>query len=380
MSGGGLRAGELLNACDAMWIGMLVVSHDGRVRYANGASAVLLETTREKLEGQSAMAMLGDEAVATAVREACDGTARGRKVIEVRRNRDSAALKLAQETDRRGKSPERPAGWWVLRMTVRAVRREDDAGALVVIEDVTQQRVADESRNQFVAHATHELRTPLTAIRLYVEQLLEADTPEGEAMDATARAQALNVVNLESRRLERIVGDMLSVSEIEAGSMKLRTGDVRVGQMLDELRSEFDAPAKDKGLTLTFDLPPKLPVLQGDRDKIGMALHNLLGNAVKYTPRGGSVTLRVDGSGTSVNFEVIDTGIGIKPEEQDLVFERFYRAADERLAQITGSGLGLALARDVARLHGGDITVTSELNKGSTFTLTLPGARAAKAA
>ncbi|MFN7440504.1 MAG: sensor histidine kinase, partial [Phycisphaerales bacterium] len=110
------------------------------------------------------------------------------------------------------------------------------------------------------------------------------------------------------------------------------------------------------------------------------ALHNLLGNPVKYTPRGGSVTLRVESNAASVNFEVIDTGIGIKPEEQALVFERFYRAKDERLAEITGSGLGLALARDVARLHGGDITVTSELNKGSTFTLTLPGTRPAKAA
>jgi signal transduction histidine kinase len=380
IGGNGVRSSEVLRACDAMWIGMLVVSQDGRVRYANGAAAVLLETTREKLEGQSAMAMLGDEAVATAVREACDGTARGRKVIEVRRNREGGTLKLAEPSDRRGSVPERPAGWWVLRMTVRAVRREDDAGALVVIEDVTQQRVADESRNQFVAHATHELRTPLTAIRLYVEQLLEADTPEGEPMTPADRARALNVINLESRRLERIVGDMLSVSEIEVGSMKLRSGDVRVAQMLDELRAEFEAPALEKGITLAFDLPPKLPVLQGDRDKIGMALHNLLGNAVKYTPRGGSVTLRVESNAASVNFEVIDTGIGIKPEEQALVFERFYRAKDERLAEITGSGLGLALARDVARLHGGDITVTSELNKGSTFTLTLPGTRPAKAA
>jgi signal transduction histidine kinase len=117
---------------------------------------------------------------------------------------------------------KRTDGAGVLRFSIRAIGRDDAAGAVVFIEDITQQRIADESRNSFVAQATHELRTPLTNIRLYVEQAIEA----GEG-DATTRANALNVINQESLRLERIVSDMLSVSEIEAGSIKLRSDDVR---------------------------------------------------------------------------------------------------------------------------------------------------------
>jgi len=115
-----------------------------------------------------------------------------------------------------------------------------------------------------------------------------------------------------------------------------------------------------------------LPILRADRDKIALALHNLLGNALKYTPAGGQVTVTVSVDGNRISFDVTDTGIGIAPDEQEKVFEKFYRAANGRSACVTGSGLGLALAREVTRLHGGDITVQSELNKGSTFTLALP--------
>jgi len=123
---------------------------------------------------------------------------------------------------------------------------------------------------------------------------------------------------------------------------------------------------------LTFNLPPKLPLVKGDRDKILMALHNLVGNALKYTPKGGSVTVNVQVDSKQLLFSVSDTGIGISDEDAERIFERFYRAKDPRVEKITGTGLGLTLAREVVRLHGGEITLKSELNKGSTFTLTLP--------
>jgi signal transduction histidine kinase len=250
------------------------------------------------------------------------------------------------------------------------VRREDAAAALVFIEDITQQRIADDARNSFVAQATHELRTPLTNIRLYVEQAIEAG--HEETPDPAARAKALDVINQESRRLERSVADMLSVSEIEAGSFKLRAGDVRLENLFDDLKAEYEPQAAEKKIKLTLRLPPKLPVIKGDRDKIVLALHNLLGNAVKYTPEGGRVEVRVEVENDTVKVSVADTGIGISPEETDLIFEKFYRAKDQRVATITGTGLGLALAREVVRLHGGDITVQSEVDKGSTFTMTIP--------
>jgi signal transduction histidine kinase len=338
---------DLAHACDALWQGLLLVDEDLKIKYANGASAVFLRAKREELPASSLVDHLKDQTAIDAIRSVASGQVRRKTTLEVRR----------AEAD----------GGGVLRFSVRPVRRDDTAAAVVMIEDITQQRIADEARNAFVAQATHELRTPLTNIRLYVEQAIEA----GDG-DQVTRARCLNVINQESRRLERIVGDMLSVSEIEAGSFKLRAGDVRLDALFEELEEDFKAQGADKGITLKFDLPPKLPVIQGDRDKIALALHNLLGNALKYTPEGGTVTVRVTNPPGSLSVEVVDTGIGIAPEETELIFERFYRAKDNRVDKITGTGLGLALAREVVRLHGGDISVRSQLNQGSTFTLTLP--------
>jgi signal transduction histidine kinase len=159
---------------------------------------------------------------------------------------------------------------------------------------------------------------------------------------------------------------------MEAGSFKLREDDVRLDALFEELKADYDSQAKEKRITLTFNLSPKLPVLHGDRDKVALALHNLIGNALKYTPDGGRVLVTVDADAKQLSVSVKDTGIGIGPEDQERIFERFYRAKDKRVAKITGTGLGLTLAREVARLHGGEIEVESVLNQGSTFTLTLP--------
>jgi signal transduction histidine kinase len=174
-----------------------------------------------------------------------------------------------------------------------------------------------------------------------------------------------------------MVSEMLSVAEIEAGSLKLHGGDVRLDALFERLRAEVEPMAEQKQIKLAFDLPPKFPVIYGDIDKLVLALHNLIGNAIKYTPAGGQVTISMRADGTRVTVEVADTGIGVRPEEHERIFDRFYRAKDPRVSKITGTGLGLALSREVARIHGGDVTVQSEIDKGSTFTLTVPLGKAA---
>lgn len=354
------KAGRLLNAqgadtsselsglCDAMWIGMLIIDAEGRVAYCNGAAATLLHAKREELPGRPAREFITDAELATLVDRAVSGGLRHRVMQE-----KQVAVPGANTS--------------TLRFSIKSLRKEDHGAAFVVIEDITQQKVAEESRHSFAAQVTHELRTPLTNIRLYVDTLLE-----DESNDPQVRARCLNVASSEIRRLERVVSDMLSVSEMEAGSITLRRDDVRMDALLEELEADHRATAQDKEITLHFDLPPKLPVIDGDRDKIAMALHNLLGNAIKYTPAGGDVRVIVSEEGGQLVILVKDNGIGIKPEETELVFEKFYRAKDKRINSITGSGLGLAIAREVIRLHGGDISVTSQIDKGSTFSLTLP--------
>ncbi len=340
---------ELGAACDAMSQGLLLVDSQMQVKYANGAAAVFLRAEREAMVGSDICTLILEEEVLAAVRSVACGAIRRKASVEIQRQGETGTV--------------------VLRVSVRPVRREDFAAAMILIEDVTQQRVAEEARNAFVAQATHELRTPLTNIRLYAETAIDS----GED-DPAARANCLNVINQEARRLEHMVGTILSVAEIEAGSMKIQHDDVRLDALFAELEADYRAQAAEKQLVLSFHLPPKLPVIQGDRDKIAMAIHNLLGNALKYTPEGGEVTVAVSSDDGALSVAVRDTGIGIGEDDRGRVFEKFYRAKDRRVAKITGSGLGLALAREVIRMHGGDITLQSELDQGSTFTLTLPAA------
>lgn len=338
---------DLEGVCDAMWQGLLLIDDQMRIKYANGAAAVLLRTTREEMTGKEVTSLALDNSLLDPIRQVVSGSLRRRVTNEV---------KLEGEN-----------GQGVLRFHVRPVRRGDRAAAMVIVEDVTQQRLAEEARNLFVAQATHELRMPLTNIRLYTESALE----EGER-DVAVRAKCLNVINQESKRLERIVGDMLSVAEIEAGTLKLRMGDLRLETLFEELKNDYQAQANEKQITLKFNLPPKLPAIKADRDKIVLALHNLIGNAIKYTPAKGTVNVNVEITERHLIVEVADTGIGINPEESELIFDKFYRSKDARVAEIAGTGLGLSVARELIRLHRGDITVRSQLNQGSTFTLTIP--------
>lgn len=344
--------GELEAACDAISQGIILIDDQCRVRYANGAATVFLSSKREVLVGGDITKFLQVPDVLADVRAITSGSSRRRSTHDI---------------ERREEGNENGAVAGVLRFSVRPVRREDAGSAMITIEDITQQRVAEESRNRFVAQATHELRTPLTNIRLYIETAID----EGEENPAT-RAKCLNIINGETRRLERIVGEMLSVAEIEAGSFELRYDDVRVESLFEDLKSEFAPQAAEKNISLKFHLPPKFPTMQGDRDKITLAVHNLIANSLKYTQTGGRVEVSVEFANQQLAVQVKDTGIGISEEEQDKVFDRFYRAKDTRVSKITGTGLGLTLAREVVRLHGGDIHVDSKLDHGSTFTLTIP--------
>jgi PAS domain S-box-containing protein len=344
--------GQLEAACDALSQGLLLLDEQLNIKFANGAAGIFLGAAKEKLLEQKVDSLVKDEKVLAALKNISQGTTRQRATIE---------------WERRG-----PGGSSVLRFAIRPVRKEDGAAAMAIIEDITQQRVAEEARNSFVAQATHELRAPLTNIRMYIETAIE----DGEK-DAVVRAKCLNVINQETRRLERIVGEMLSISEIEAGAFTVNRTDIYSDQIFKELQEDYAEQATEKQISLSFNLPPKLPAIKGDRDKIVVAMHNLISNALKYTPRGGKVSVTAEVKEDLLVVEVADTGIGISEDDQQRVFEKFMRGQDPRVEKVTGTGLGLTLAREVVRLHGGSITLQSELNKGSTFTLTLPASQAA---
>ena len=216
-------------------------------------------------------------------------------------------------------------------------------------------------RDSFVDTATHELRTPLANIKAYAETLALADM-----IDVEQQKQFLNTINSEATRLARFVDDLLSVSSMELGSLSLNKQVTDLHRMLNEVLAKVRPQIEEKRLTFEVSLPEKLPEPELDKDKIATVLVNLLGNAVKYTPAGGRVTFRVNVTEQSRDRRR-GYGRGHCGGRVAEVFDKFFRSHDPRVQEQTGTGLGLALVQEVVRLHGGQITVESEINKGSTF-------------
>ena len=235
------------------------------------------------------------------------------------------------------------------------------------IRDITQAKLAESMRTEFVQTATHELRTPLANIRAYAETLELADD-----IPIEQQKEFINVINAESTRLSRFVDELLNLSQMDAGSITISRHETHFDRLLQESIENARPQIDRKRQTLETQIPAKLPSLNIDKDKIAACLVNLLGNASKYSPEEGQIRIVVEESSTQLSIRVEDTGYGICEEELPRIFNRFFRSLDDRVRDESGSGLGLAYTQDIARLHGGQLTVESELNKGSQFTLQLP--------
>lgn len=255
----------------------------------------------------------------------------------------------------------------VARHPFRTADKKSGAGFVWSVRDITQQKLAEKMRDQFLDAATHELRTPLANIRAYAETLMLSEVP-----DVEQQKQFYNTINSEAIRLSRFIDDLLSVSSIEGGALALDRQSVHVDRLLNEAINKVRPQMDQKSITFDCTLPEKMPELLLDKDKLTAALVNLLGNAAKYTPAGGRIMLNVKISAEQLQIDVQDSGIGIAEDELAKVFEKFFRSNDPRVREENGTGLGLPFALEVARLHGGTLTATSQLDKGSTFTITIP--------
>lgn len=346
-----LNATVSAEAFDAAPDGLVTVDTEGRVTQMNGPARSLLRQEKDSSVGQP----LAEVSSNAQVNETLS------RLVRTSLSGGSNALLTLED----GGSPT------TLSFSVHLLQSDDpEAGRLTVVRDVSQQRAADRARTDFLAHVAHELRTPLTSIRAYAETLME-----GILEDPQAQRDCFNVISSEARRLSRLIDEVLSVSQLEVGAIHLKRGDVDLARLMRESVKDVQAAADEKSIELRLRLPVKVPALQGDKERLAVVLNNLLGNAVKYTPSGGSVTVTCVQHDATVEMEVTDTGVGIAPQDQEKVFEKFYRVQSDEIQAQRGSGLGLTTAREVARLHGGDITLRSELGSGSTFLLTLPVAR-----
>ncbi|HVC88775.1 MAG TPA: ATP-binding protein, partial [Gaiellaceae bacterium] len=240
-------------------------------------------------------------------------------------------------------------------------------GRIWTLREVTEQRELDRLKDDFVATVSHELRTPLTSMMGFLEMLREGEA--GQLSDEQKRFLA--IVYRSSERLQRLVGDLLFVARLDAAGLQLQFGAVRVDELTRELVESSSALARSREIALTAELG-EVPPAWGDHERLSQLVGNLLSNALKFTPAGGSVKVRTFTDERCIVVEVEDTGIGIPEAEQERLFQRFFRSSTATEQAIPGTGLGLVISRAIAEAHGGSISVSSKPGQGTCFRFELP--------
>ena len=241
-------------------------------------------------------------------------------------------------------------------------------GALVLFHDITELKKMDQIRRDFVANVSHELRTPLSILRGYIETLLDNPKTSREEF-----SRILGVMERHSKRLDLLAQDLLTLAQLESANPNLQLGNVDLSSFFGEVIRDWEKKLANKQLNVIVDVPPDVPSIRADLQRLQEALYNLLDNAVKYSREHGEIRLMARQRDEEIVLSVSDDGIGISKEDLPRIFERFYRADKARTAEnIRGTGLGLAIVKHVAQLHGGHVEAESELGKGTTIRLILP--------
>jgi two-component system sensor histidine kinase ResE len=228
-------------------------------------------------------------------------------------------------------------------------------------------QASQDSQRQFVANVSHELKTPLTSIQGFAQAL-----QDGTAEGPEAAQQAAGIIFDEAGRMHRMVLDLLDLARLDAGTLELQQAPVDLRALLRNAADKLGPQARSAGVAIRVETPD-LPAVTGDGDRLAQVFTNLVDNAIKFTPRGGSVVLRASAADSGVIVEVEDSGTGIPPDALDRIFDRFFQVDPSRPGgQKHGAGLGLAIVKEILAAHGGKISVRSTLGKGSTFAVFVP--------
>jgi two-component system phosphate regulon sensor histidine kinase PhoR len=331
------QSGAILSS---MSEGVAVVDRDRRIRYSNPAfRQALLPGGSEALEG--------------------------RRLEEV--TRQSEILSMVENVLTGGERMDAEIATPSLRPRHFLVRAAPtgEAGAVLVVLDITEIRSLERVRRDFVANVSHEIRTPLTAIQGFAETLLQ-----GALEDPANRERFVRIIREHATRLARITEDLLKLSRIEAGKLELDLGPTPVGPVLTKCveTARVKLSAKRQAIVIEIGEPP--PVAIADANALHDVLLNLLDNAIQYTEAGGRIAARVR-AGEEVRIAVEDNGIGIPEGDRDRIFERFYRVDAARSREVGGTGLGLAISKHLVEAMGGRIELESKVGRGSTFTVVL---------
>lgn len=241
------------------------------------------------------------------------------------------------------------------------------SGAIIVLQDITEEERLEQMRREFVANVSHELRTPLTTIKSYAETLLEGGL---ESRETSGRF--VSVINDEADRMARLVKDLLTLSQFDYQGNMLSKGPVLLDELVLDVADKLAVSARRRGLRFRTDFPEELPAVMANSDKVEQVLVNILSNAIKYTNEGSDITVSLEARQGFVITSIKDQGPGIPEEDQPRIFERFYRVEKARARELGGTGLGLSIAKQIVEAHGGQIGIDSVPGQGTEIFFTLP--------
>jgi len=259
----------------------------------------------------------------------------------------------------------------LLRVDFSMIRRDSGfiSGLVAVLHDVTEQEKTEQERREFVSNVSHELRTPLTSTRSYIEAL-----SEGAWKDEEIAPKFLNVTLNETDRMIRMINDLLSLSRMDSGNYQLQAEYINFKELVNFVLDRFDmmVDEQEKKYHIKRDFTKRELWVEVDTDRMIQVIDNLMNNAVKYSPDGGIITVRLVETHNNIILSITDQGLGIPPNDINKVFDRFYRVDKARARKQGGTGLGLAISKEVLKVHGGNIWVESREHVGSTFFVSLP--------
>lgn len=335
---------ELESVIDHMINGLIAVDGQLRVVQMNNAAKHMLGVTGS-VEGKPVLEATGNSRLEAGLQEAME-------------HEELVTLELPVRATPRHR---------LIRLYVSPLEHENESiGAVALLEDITELRNLEQMRTDFAANVTHELKTPLTSIKGFVETL-----QAGAIEDPEMAKRFLDIISMEADRLTRLINDVLSLSSMENGRVRVTTERLNLGKHAQDVCMMLENSAKQKNISLVLDVQDDTFV-NANQDHIKQLLINLIDNAIKYTLNDGRVSVRVVHEGENVMLRVKDTGIGIAQEHIPRLFERFYRVDKGRSRNMGGTGLGLAIVKHIVMDMNGQIDVQSELNVGTEFTVTLP--------
>ena len=325
--------------------GLVIVDNEGKVLLLNPAAEQLLGVNKEEKVGKHILEGLRDEHMVSLSKE----------------KQQAIEIELAGTNNQTKKT---------LRASTAVI--ENDAGETIgmvsVLSDITKQKELDRMKDVFVSHVSHELRTPLISIQKSIELVLES---VADKLDAQQK-QFLEIASNNANRLTRLVNDILDIAKLESGHMNPQYDKVKPASVLNEVFEMLNGWAQTRKITLEATGFENLEI-EADAKMLNQVFTNLIGNAIKFTPAEGKITVSVEATDTVIKCSVKDTGLGIPPESVKRIFDKFEQS--KIMPQDTntkGSGLGLAIAREIIELHGGKIWAESELGRGSSFIFVLP--------